>query len=194
MKKVLYTLLFLYFPFVLVAQTTGNTENRITSVIDSSKVDNMVLKQSFIVNVALDSVWNAYTTKKGWESWATAIAEIDFKNNGIIKTNYNKAGKIGDESTITLHILNYIPKRMLTLQAELTKNFPEFMKADEKDLYNVILFEEVSSTKTKVTSYGIGYKNNEKYMSLMKFFIQGNEQSYLNLMSYLETGEPSAKY
>jgi len=194
MKKVLYLLLFLYFPFVLDAQTTKLPENRVKSEIDSSNVNNMVLKQSFIVNVVLDSVWNAYTTKIGWESWATAIADIDFKINGIIKTNYNKAGKIGDESTITLHILNYVPKRMLTLQAELTKNFPEFMKADEKDLYNVILFEEVSPSKTKVTSYGIGYKNNEKYMSLMKFFIQGNEQSYLNLISYLETGKPSVKY
>lgn len=194
MKKVLYIVLFLYFPLVLVSQTTKNPENRVKSVIDSSYVDNMVLKQSFNVNVALDSVWNAYTTKKGWESWATAIAEIDFKISGIIKTNYNKAGKIGDESTITLHILNYIPKQMLTLQAELTKNFPEFMKADEKDLYNVILFEEVSSSKTKVTSYGIGYKNNKKYMSLMKFFIQGNEQSYQNLITYLETGKPSIKY
>ena len=194
MKNALYILLLLFFPLYLVAQPTENSEKRISSVIDSSNIDNMVLKQSFIVNVALDSVWNAYTTKKGWESWATAIAEIDFKVNGIIKTNYNKAGKIGDESTITLRILNFVPKRILTLQAELTKNFPEFLKADEKDLYNVILFEEVSPSKTKVISYGIGYKNNEKYMSLMKFFIQGNEQSYLNLISYLETGEPSVKY
>ena len=96
MKKVLYILLLLHFPLVLVAQTTKNLENRVVSVIDSSTVDNMVLKQSFIVNVDLESVWNAYTTKKGWESWATAIAEIDFKINGIIKTNYNKAGKIGN--------------------------------------------------------------------------------------------------
>ena len=110
------------------------------------------------------------------------------------KTNYNKKGKIGDDTTITLHIINYVPKRMLTLQAEITKNFPDFMKEDEKDLYNMILFEEISSTKTKVISYGIGYKHNEKYMSLMKFFIQGNEQSYLNLISYLETGKSSVKY
>ena len=83
---------------------------------------------------------------------------------------------------------------MLTLQAELTKNFPEFMKADAKDLYNMILFEAISATKTKVTSYGIGYKNNDKYRSLMTFFIQGNEQSYHNLISYLETGKPSVNY
>ena len=180
---------------MLIAQKPSElVEKRILSVVDSSHTNNMVLKQSFEVNVSLDSVWNAYTTKKGWESWATSIADIDFKVNGIIKTNYNKDGEIGDGSTITLHIINYIPKRMLTLQAEITKNFPEFMKEDEKDLFNMILFEEVNPTKTKVVSYGIGYKQNEKYMSLMKFFIQGNEQSYLNLISYLETGKPSVKY
>ncbi|EDP70368.1 hypothetical protein FBALC1_06413 [Flavobacteriales bacterium ALC-1] len=195
MKKILFHIIVLCFPIAIIAQTTeSNKEKRVISVIDSSQVNNMILKQSFVVNVPLDSVWNAYTTKKGFESWATAKAEIDFKVNGLIKTNYNKDGKIGDDSTIYLHIINYIPKTMLTLQAELTKNFPEFMKTDEKDLYNMILFEEIESSKTKVISYGIGYKNNKKYMSLMKFFIQGNEQSYLNLISYLETGKPSVKY
>ncbi|WP_282043117.1 SRPBCC domain-containing protein [Winogradskyella flava] len=195
MKKRIFQLIILCFPLILIAQNTeGHKEKRVTSVIDSSQANNMVLKQTFVVNVALDSVWNAYTTKEGWESWATAKAEIDFKLNGLIKTNYNNDGEIGDDSTIYLHIINYIPKTMLTLQAELTKNFPEFMKADEKDLYNMILFEEIEPSKTKVTSYGIGYKNNKKYMSLMKFFIDGNEQSYLNLISYLESGKPSVKY
>jgi len=191
MKKLLFQIVLICFPIVLIAQST---EKRVISTIDSSHTNNLILKQSFVVNVSIDSVWNAYTTKKGWESWATSIAEIDLKVNGLIRTNYDKNGKIGDDSTITLHIINYIPKTMITLQPELTKNFPEFMKADEKDLFNMILFEEISPSKTKVVSYGIGYKNNEKYMSLMKFFIQGNEQSYLNLISYLETGQPTVKY
>ena len=195
MKKLIFQLLLLCFPLVLIAQQPNEiAEKRVISVVDSSHTNNMVLKQSFEVNVPLDSVWNAYTTKKEWENWATSIADIDFKINGLIRTNYNKDGKIGDDATITLHIINYIPKRMLTLQAELTKNFPEFMKEDEKDLFNMILFEEITPSKTKVISYGIGYKNNEKYMALMKFFIQGNEQSYLNLISYLETGKPSVNY
>lgn len=192
MQKILIQTILLCFPLLLMAQEI--TEKRVQSTIDSSHTNNLILKQTFEVNVPLDSVWNAYTTKKGWESRATAKAEFDFKINGIIKTNYNKNGTIGDDATITLHIVNYIPKRMLTLQAELTKNFPAFMKKDAKDLFNMILFEEITPTKTKVISYGIGYKNNEKYMSLMKFFIQGNAQSYLNLISYLETGKPSVKY
>jgi uncharacterized protein YndB with AHSA1/START domain len=195
MKKLIFQLLLLCFPLVLIAQRPNEiAEKRVISVVDSSHTNNMVLRQTFEVNVPLDSVWNAYTTKKGWESWATSIADIDFKVNGLIRTNYNKDGKIGDDATITLHIINYIPKRMLTLQAELTKNFPEFMKEDEKDLFNMILFEEITPSKTKVISYGIGYKNNQKYMELLKFFIQGNEQSYLNLISYLETGKPSVNY
>lgn len=77
----------------------------------------------------------------------------------------------------------------MTLQAEISENFPEFMKKEAKDFYNVIYFSEVSSHKTKVESYGIGYKNNPKFLSLLKFFISANEMSYINLIKYLETGE-----
>ena len=31
--------------------------------------------------------------------------------------------------TIVTHIINYVPRRLLTLQAEITDNFPEFMKS-----------------------------------------------------------------
>ena len=187
--------LLLVIPFFMMGQTKQHSDNnRIHSVVDSSQVNNVVLSQSFIVNVPLDSVWNAYTTKKGLESWSAAIAEVDFKINGTIKTSYNADGVIGDESTITLHVLNFVPKKIITLQAELTKNFPSFMKDDEKNLYNIICFDVINTTETRVTSYGLGYKLNDNYMSLMKFFIQGNEQSYLNLITYLETGQPSKKY
>lgn len=193
MLKVHFSFLFLLLSTLLFSQESQSS-NRVVSVVDSTHQDNVVLQQTFVINVPLDSVWNAYTTKKGWENWAVAQAEIDFKINGIIKTSYSKDAVIGDESTITLHIVNYVPKRMLTLQAELTKNFPDFMKEDQKDLYNTILFESLGPRKTQVISYGIGYKNNAKYLSLLQFFIQGNEQSYLNLINYLETGKSSVNY
>ncbi len=116
---------------------------------------------------------------------------MDFKINGLIKTNYNKNGTIGDASTIRLHVINYIPRKMITLQAELTNDFPEFMKKDAKDMYNIIHFEEVDQDHTRITSYGIGYKNNPKYLELMKFFISANEKGHTQLISYLETGQPT---
>ena len=177
----------------LGAQDKVESTKRITSSVDSSRAGELVLIQEFEVNVPVEKAWEAYSTKAGWESVFTALAEVDFRINGTIKTNYNKSGTIGDSSTIILHIINYVPNRLLTLQAELTNNFPAFMKEDAKNLYNVISFESQGPAKTKITSFGIGYRNNPKYLSLMKFFISGNERSYLNLINYLEKGI-KAKY
>ncbi|MEQ9278162.1 MAG: SRPBCC domain-containing protein, partial [Balneola sp.] len=179
MPKLIITVLLLTLPLVQYAQSTEpDLENRITSAVDSTDQGELILVQTFEVNTSLESVWNAYTTKKGWENWATPVAEIDFKAGGLIQTNYDKNAEIGDEGTITLHVVNYIPQKMITLQAELTENFPEFMKADAEDLFNVITFNELEQNRTQIISYGLGYKNNEKYKQLMKFFIQGNESSY----------------
>ena len=163
-------------------------------MVDSSVTNELTLVQEFVVNVAIDSVWNAYTTKEGWESWAAAKAEVDFQLGGAIKTSYDKNATIGDSSTITLNIINYVPKKLLTLQAELSPHFPEFMKKDSEHFYNVITFEKIDLERTKIVSYGIGYQNNDKYKSLLSFFIKGNEMSYLNLISYLETGKKTNKY
>jgi len=191
MKKIYFILLFALSSLQLVAQNNNDeTKNRVTSIVDSTYTNELVLIQKFDIRVPIDSVWNAYTTKKGWESAFVPLAEVDFKINGTIKTSYNKEAIIGDSTTIVLHVLNYVPKKLITLQAELSSHFPDFMKADEKDLYNLIYFEAIEPSLTRVTSYGIGYKNNEKYISLLKFFIAGNEMSYLNLISYLETGIP----
>lgn len=168
---------------------TNVTQNRILSTIDSTYNNEIVLIQEFTVNVPIDSVWNTCTTKEGWESAFVAVAEIDFKVGGSIKTSYNKNATIGNSTTIVIHIVNYVPKKILTLQAEISENFPEFMKKEAKDFYNVIYFEEIHKRKTKIISYGIGYKNNPKFLSLLKFFISANEMSYLNLIKYLETGE-----
>jgi len=189
--KIFSVLLLTLISISLLAQDTDHNEkDRVTSTVDSSRADNMVLIQTFEVNADIDRVWEAYTTKTGWESWAVPVAEIDFKINGLIQTSYNKDAKIGDPGTIRLHVINFVPKKVITLQAELTPSFPEFMKEDAEGLYNVILFEEIDSERTKIISYGIGYKNTQKYKDLLKFFIAGNASSYMQLISYLENNEP----
>jgi uncharacterized protein YndB with AHSA1/START domain len=164
----------------------AQSESRVHSHIDSSYNSELVLIQEFDVNVPLDDVWKAYTTKEGWEGAFVEKAEVDWKVGGLIKTTYDPNATIGDSTTIYLTIVNYVPKRLITLQANVSDNFKVFTDEEAKDLYNVVQFEEISATKTKVISYGIGYKNNQKFKGLMKFFIQGNEISYLKLIEYLE--------
>ena len=166
----------------LVAQS----ESRVHSHIDSSYNEELVLVQEFDVNVPLDDVWEAYTTKAGWEGAFVEKAEVDWKVGGLIKTTYDPNATIEDSTTIYLTIVNYVPNRLITLQANISDNFKLFTDEEAKDLYNVVQFESLSENKTKVISYGIGYKNNDKFKGLMKFFIQGNEMSYLKLIGYLE--------
>ncbi|MCV9385310.1 SRPBCC family protein [Reichenbachiella ulvae] len=184
-KSILSLSLALFTTGLVFAQEPISTK-RVTSIIDSTYQEELVLIQEFTVNASIDEVWEAYTSKEGWESWSVPLAEIDFKIGGTIKTNYNPEGQIGDSTTIVTNIINYVPFRLLTLQAELTDNFPEFMKQEAKNFYNVIYFEEPEPGQTTVKSYGIGYRNTPKYLNLLKFFIPANEQSLLKLIAYLE--------
>jgi len=188
MKKILILLF-----SVFVTSITFGQEKRVVTKIDSTKTPELVLIQELTLKAPIDSVWNAYTTKKGWENWAVPLAEVDLKVGGYIKTNYNEQGKIGDTTTIVTHIINYVPKRLLTLQAEITDNFPEFMKDDAKDFFNVIYFDELENGHTNIKSFGIGYKNNPKYLSLMNYFIPANEKLLMNLILYLEKDTKTKK-
>jgi uncharacterized protein YndB with AHSA1/START domain len=172
--------------FTFGQENGESNRKRVLSTIDSTHTPELVLIQEFTVRASIDSVWNAYTTKKGWESWAVPIAEVDLKVGGTIKTNYNEVGEIGDSTTIVTHIVNYVPRRLLTLQAELSDNFPEFMKKEADDFFNVIYFFETEEGNTNVKSYGIGYKNTPKYLQLMNYFIPANERTLMSLIAYLE--------
>lgn len=192
MKRITFailTTLMFTFTSCRAQDSSAEADTQITSRIDSTNKSELVLVQEFTVDVPLDSVWNAYTTKEGWESWAVPLAEIDWEVGGTIKTNYNKNGAIGDSTTIVNHIINYVPHKLVTLQAEITDNFPDIMKEEAENFYNVIYFDAAGKQKTTITSYGIGYKNNPKYLSLMQYFISANEQLLKNLITYLETGK-----
>ena len=186
MKKILFIILPTLFASIAFGQKEEIGKKRVFSTIDSTKTPELVLIQEFTIKSPIDSVWKAYTTKKGWESWAVPIAEIELKVGGFIKTNYNTQGKIGDSTTIVTHIVNYVPNQLLTLQAEITDNFPEFMKNEAQDFYNVIYFDELENGTTNIKSFGIGYKNNPKYLALMKYFIPANEKTIMKLIDYLE--------
>lgn len=177
--------------FTLILFLTGlafaqEQSKRVKSTIDSTYQNELVLIQEFTVNAPIHAVWEAYTSKEGWENWSVPLAAIDFRIGGTIKTNYEPNGQIGDSTTIVTHIINYVPFRLLTLQAEITDNFPEFMKSEAKNFYNVIYFDEVEPERTHVKSFGIGYRNTPKYLELLKFFIPANEKTLMNLILYLE--------
>ncbi len=165
---------------------TNLTFGQATSQTDTLPSGELMLQQEIVINTSVEKVWNAYTTPEGWTKWVTPIVEMDFKINGTIKSHYDSTATIGDKGTIVNHILNYIPKKQITMQAELNENFPAFMIGEEKNLYSIVDFEKMDENQTKLTIYGIGYKNDQQWRELLKFFIQGNEMSLNKLKKYLE--------
>lgn len=157
-----------------------------TSQVLRTDADELVLIQEVSFEAPIADVWRAYITAEGWTAWASPKAEIDLRVGGTIRTAYQ--GEIGGSNTNTLHIVNYVPEKLLTLRAELSSSWPAIMQEDAEKLTNVILFDEPTDGITRIQSYGIGYTDAPEYDELMGFFIKANEGLYKNLRAYLETG------
>lgn len=166
----------------ILAEADGGARSEIVK----TEAGEMVLVQSVAIEAPVAAVWAAYTTDDGWMAWASPLAEIDLRAGGTIKTHYGSDAKIGDAGTNTLHIVNYVPERVLTLRAELSDRWPDVMKEDDGKLMNVIVFESVGENRTNVSSYGVGYRDLPAYEKLMEFFIPANEELLRKLKTHLE--------
>lgn len=169
----------------------ADADKSITSKITTAKNGDVVLTQEVTINAPVKKVWEAYSTSKGWQAWVAPVAEVELKIGGVIKTNYRKGGTVNDADAITLHVINYVPERVLTLQAEVSKNWPEILKEREKQMFNVITFTPLGEGKTKLVSYGIGYRDTPALQRLLKFFVSANEQTFRKLIAYVEKGKPA---
>ena len=158
----------------------------IKSQILKTDSNERVLVQEVLVEAPIADVWQAYTTSAGWMAWASPLAEVDLRAGGTIRTHYGPDAKIGDPGTNTLHIVNYVPERVLTLRAELSERWPAVMKEDAGNLMNVIVFDAQGESLTRLQSYGVGYRDLPEYDDLMKFFISANEGLFEKLKEHLE--------
>ncbi|HED66848.1 MAG TPA: SRPBCC domain-containing protein [Planctomycetes bacterium] len=163
-----------------------DAEEPIQSRVDVLPTGERILVEEILIDAPLAEVWRAYTTEEGYTAWAAPKARIDLRVGGTILTQYGADAEIGDPGTNTLHIVNYVPERVLTLRAEIADNWPEVMKQDGDRLTNVILFDALSPTRTRVESFGIGYGDSPEYEELLEFFLTANRSLYVELKRHLE--------
>ena len=175
-----------YCCLLLLPLFASSINGQAVSQTDTLPSGELMLKQAITIEAPLEKVWQAYTNSEEWKKWVTPVVEMDFRINGTIKSHYDPTATIGDQGTIIIHILNYIPFKQITMQSELNENFPDFMKGEEKNLYSIVEFEGIHERQTKVILYGIGYKNEPRWQELLKFFIQGNEMTLNQLKDYME--------
>jgi hypothetical protein len=147
-----------------------------------TEADEIILKQTFNVNAPISEVWAYYTESEKYSEWAASVAEIELKMNGIIRANYRPDGRLSDDDTIVIRIVNYIPEKLLTLQPEIPESFPLFMREISGNFYNVIEFRSSDDNQTEITSYGLGYQNSPDFHQMLSFIAHGNIEAYERLI------------
>lgn len=167
-------------------QEQDQAPSSVTSTLLETDSGQLVLAQTFVVQAPVSAVWKAYTTEEGWTSWASPKAKIDLRPGGTIRTQYDTSAEVGDPGTITLHVVNSVPERLLTLRAEISDHFPAIMKADDGNLMQVTVFEAIGEDRTRVSAYGVGYRDVPEYRELIKYFEPANVGLYEVLIERLE--------
>lgn len=164
------------------AANLGHAVPEITYAVQATAEGQLVVVETVTVRAPIERVWDAYTTPDGYASWAAVAADVDLRPGGTIRTTYREDGDLTGDDVNTLHIVNYVPMRLLTLQADVSANWPEVLKRDAANLYNVILFDSVNPTTTRITSYGLGYTDSPELRQMMAFFEQANRRLYEKLI------------
>ena len=143
-----------------------------TALTNGQKVDDRLVHEG-VVAAPVKDVWAALTTKEGQESWMAAHSEIELKVGGLMRTNYDPKGAIGDPKTIENMIISYDPERMLSIRVtKAPEGFP-FPNA-VLSMWTVIYFEAAGPQTTRVRFVGLGFGSDEESKKMRAFFDRGN--------------------
>ncbi len=179
-------LIFLVLPMASLAQALPS-HDRVHSEVQKTPAGELILIQSFTLDAPAEEVWEFFSKEDKFSMWVAPLVEIDMKINGTIRLNHNPAGSLDDDNTVTNHILNYVPGKLITLRPVIPDYFPDYMQQNEENFYSITLFRPTDDGQTEVTLYGMGYPDQEKYHEMIAFFAEGNAIAFSKLISILET-------
>ncbi len=126
-----------------------------------------------VVQAPLDDVWAAWTTSDGLRSWLAPHAEIDLRVGGLMRTNYNAQGTLGDPQTIENAVLSFEPGRMISIRVAKTSDGFPFANAIQH-MWTVVYFEAAGPGRTQVRFVGLGFQADEESQRMRAFFERGN--------------------
>jgi len=126
-----------------------------------------------IVEAPIETVWKAWTTSEGLQSWLAPHADIDLRIGGRMRANYDAAGSLRDPQTIENTILAYEPERMLSIRVSKAPDGFPFADTIE-DMWTVIHFEPRAAERTLVRVVAMGFTLAEQSQAMRAFFDRGN--------------------
>jgi uncharacterized protein YndB with AHSA1/START domain len=150
-----------------------------------TKTGEKVLRFEVTLPVEKKRAWRAFTDPEDMKGWIAPVIKLDMRTGGVLLTNYDKAAKIEDASTIRLPIINYLEGELITYKVELNNAFPKKAQDEDQNLQEVIQFFDLGNGKTKLVSSMIGWGTGKEWDDAYAFFARGNKWTYEELIKYL---------
>jgi len=66
-----------------------------------------------VIDAPVAEVWKVFSTSEGYKALGVALADVDFRVGGTIRSRYRADGVLGDDETIENQIMAYEPLRMV---------------------------------------------------------------------------------
>jgi len=69
-----------------------------------------------VIGAPIEEGWKILSTSEGYKAMGPALAEVDLRIGGTIRSRYSADGTLGDAETIENTILAYEPPRMMAIR------------------------------------------------------------------------------
>jgi uncharacterized protein YndB with AHSA1/START domain len=140
----------------------------------AASADEVSFVNEGVVDAPVEEVWEIFATSEGYKVLGPALAEVDLRIGGKVRSRYRADGTLGDAETIENTILAYEPPTMMATRITKTPaSFP--FKTAWKNPWTVITLTTVDGGKTHVRAASLGYGVDEESVAMRRFFEAGNE-------------------
>ena len=139
-----------------------------------ANADEVPLVNESLVEGSVDEIWPLITTKRGLESWMVAHAEVDLRKGGLIRTNHDPKGRIGDDQTVTNRIKIVTPKRLFSFEVtEAPARFP--LAGPVVGTWYEVTLIPLGPKRTRIRCVGRGFEGGPVGYAMRPFFERGSD-------------------
>ena len=128
-----------------------------------------------VIPAPIDEVWKVFSTSEGYKALGPALAEVDLRVGGTIRSRYRADGVLGDAETIENLIVDYRAPVMMAIRIQKTPASFPFKEAWKSAWTVMTLTPTDDGTHLRIASYGYGA--DDESVAMRRFFEAGNQQT-----------------
>ena len=138
-----------------------------------------------VIPAPVDEVWKVFATSEGYKALGPALAEVDLRVGGAIRSRYRADGVLGDAETIENVIVDYRAPVMMAIRIQKPPASFPFKEAWKSTWTVLTLTPTEDGTHLRAASYGYG--TDEESVAMRRFFEAGNQQTIDTLRRHFGT-------